>query len=146
MAQVSKKFLPKNLETRLYQVFYQSFSRLNNSEMASNFIEDLLTPTENVMLAKRLAIAILISKGWLQESIEETLKVSSATIQSVKRTTRFGGQGFARVVDLLQKEKEWEQMTEDFQTLLSRTFTSRASKSIFVKGLSSRPKHRKTSI
>jgi len=146
MAQVSKKFLPKNLETRLYQVFYQSFSRLNNSEMASNFIEDLLTPTEKVMLAKRLAIAILISKGWLQESIEETLKVSSATIQSVKRTTRFGGQGFARVVDLLQKEKEWEQMTEDFQTLLSRTFTSRASKSIFVKGLSSRPKHRKTSI
>ena len=47
------------------------------------FLRSFLTPTEQIVLAKRLAIARMLEAGCSYEDIKLELKVSSATIASV---------------------------------------------------------------
>jgi len=46
-------------------------------------LKALMTETEIMAVAKRLAIAVFLDKGQSYEHIRETLKVSSATIATV---------------------------------------------------------------
>ena len=107
MPQVSRRPLNKFLEQRMHEVFWGSLAKLNSKVAVSGFLSDLLTPTERVMLAKRLAMAILIERGWCQDEISHALKVSTATIVRLKSTLRYGGQGYRAVIDQLGKDEAW---------------------------------------
>jgi uncharacterized protein YerC len=70
-----------------------------------DFFNDLLTPTERIVLAKRLAIAILLAKGYGYAAIRKTLHVSPPTIATVSIALRYKGEGYRRVVNKLLKEE-----------------------------------------
>jgi len=47
------------------------------------FLGELLTPTEQIMLAKRLALIAMLTEGYSYYRIEQTLKMSTSTIKRV---------------------------------------------------------------
>jgi len=98
MTQVSRHFLNRNIEKRMFEIFEKSVSNLKKSDDIRNYIVDLLTPTEKIILAKRLAIAVLLSKNYAYRTISDLLKVSTSTILSVIRKQAIDGRGYKVVV------------------------------------------------
>ena len=72
------------------------FTQLNNilGKLSSNetglFLSDLLGLEEKVMLAKRLAVVVMIQEGYSTYKISNTLKVSSATANKIKQQFTIG--------------------------------------------------------
>lgn len=110
MSQVSKRLVAKDIEKRMQEILWESFSSLRRSKDAELFLSDLLTPTEKIVLAKRLAIAVLLSKGYDNEAIMGILKVSSSTVAKIKLA--LGGKGYKMVLGKLLRKEAWKEFLE----------------------------------
>lgn len=102
--QVSTRKLNTTLEKQIFSIFYQSLADLRTPEEVETVLSNLLTNTELMALAKRLAIASFLEKGRSYENIRDTLKVSSATIASVAE--QMGSPGFQLALGKIRAE-EW---------------------------------------
>ena len=105
MAQVSKRYLNPKVEQQIFDTFVESFSSLSSAQKASDFLYDLLSPVEQVMLGKRLAIAYMLMKGYAQRTVADTLKVSQATVTKVNASLKLGTGYRAIISHMLQREK-----------------------------------------
>lgn len=108
MAMVSRRKLNKQLESYIFELFIRTISDLKEQKDIANFIEDLLSPTEKIMLVKRLAIAILLTKGYTYDAIDETLKVSRPTINHVSYWLKYGRSGYQKVVEKILRDQKKE--------------------------------------
>lgn len=70
---------------------------------AISFLKDLLTPTEIRMIAKRLQIADMLSKGYKYEDIHNFVRVTKQTITSVNNKLNFGEDGLIKILQRLEK-------------------------------------------
>ena len=81
--QKSSKNLSNHLQESLFYQLTTVVADLHKSYEVDEFLKSFLTPTEQVVLAKRLAIARMLEAGYSYEEIRAELQVSSATIASV---------------------------------------------------------------
>ena len=116
MPQVSKYPLNKTTETRLYQLFWETVSNLKDASKAKEFFTDLLTPTEKIMLSKRLAIAVMLIKGYDYSFIKSLLRVSPTTIGSVSLWLKYSGSGYRKVVERLARKEKFEDVLEGIES------------------------------
>ncbi len=105
MGQVSKYPISKNIADRIFEIFLTTFVRIRDEQEADQFVSDLLTPTEKIMLAKRLAIAFLLAKDYDYRAIKYILKVSSGTISSVNLAIQHGSEGYKKVIEKILREE-----------------------------------------
>lgn len=120
MAQISKYPLSKKVADRIFEVFLKSLIEIHNKEDAEQFLTDFLTPTEKIVLAKRLAIAVLLEKGYDYNAIKQLIRVSAPTIASVNTQRKYGSNGYNKLITkLLQEEKLTEFFDETLNKLLS---------------------------
>ena len=105
MSQISKYPISKNIANRIFEIFLTTFTHLKNKEEADQFISALLTPTEKVMLSKRLAIAFLLERNYDYRTIQGILKVSTGTITAVSIAQKHGSQGYKKVIEKILKEE-----------------------------------------
>ncbi len=80
MVHLSKRKLEKTDLIKLFKLFYEI---LNKSEDADDFLElakDVLSPPEQIMIAKRIAIIYLLIKKVGTKDIVDYLKVSGSTV------------------------------------------------------------------
>lgn len=119
MPQVSKYLMDKETYERMFAVFWQTIGGLKGKKEAEEFFTDLLTPTEKVMLAKRLMIALFLTKGYEYREISRTLKVSFSTIALVNNWLKTeASQTFKEKLEaLIRKEKRKEKL-EDINDFL----------------------------
>ena len=104
MTQVSRRYLNPKVEQQIFDTFVESFTSLDSKEKASNFLYDLLSPVEQTMLGKRLAIAYMLMNNYTQRTIADTLKVSQATVTKVNGMVK-AGYGYRNIIDhMLKKE------------------------------------------
>lgn len=120
MSKLSRRFLDKELENKIFEVFLKTIVDIKTTAEAKNFIEDLLSPTEKIMLVKRLAIAVLLTKGKTYEYIDHTLKVSRATIMTVSLWLKHGKGGYGKVVDKILKTQNKERLIDNIEEILIR--------------------------
>lgn len=80
MPHVSRKKLNKKIYQKIGDEFVQFVLDLKSSSEAKSFLTNLLTKTERIMLAKRLAVIGMLFKGYSFEAIQQTLQVSPATV------------------------------------------------------------------
>ncbi len=106
MGQISKRELSSKVKRQLQEALWQAIIRVTTSNDAEQFINDLLTETEKVMLAKRLAIALLLEKGYEYRTIRDVLKVSTGTIMMVGDRLRREGWGFRQVSQKLERDRK----------------------------------------
>lgn len=119
--QVSKKQLNPNIEKQIHSIFQQLIVDIKNTEEAEQILHDLLTETERLVLAKRLAIALFLDKGRSYDNIRETLKVSSATIASVQ--DQMGGEGMQLLLRKVKSEEWAEEWTDKLSNIMGKIFS-----------------------
>ena len=110
MPQVSKVRLRKEIEERMFKVFFQSMADAKTPKEAEILLNDLLTPTEKVMLAKRLAIALLFLRGYDYSDIRQILKVSYGTISQVANRLKMEGSGYRKIITRMAKQEVWKDL------------------------------------
>jgi len=118
MSQVSKRILKADITERLFQNFWEMFADIKQTRQVQLFLEDFLSPTEKIMLAKRMAIAILFSKGYDHRTISSMLKVSTTTVNNIARFLNAKTPGY----QLLIKKYSQKQSTKEFIQELERYF------------------------
>lgn len=77
---------------------------INRIDQSHQFLEGFLTSTEQVVLAKRLAIGLMLQNKVAYEDIKKTLNVSSATISGV--SVMMKKPGFKLAIEKIIEE-EW---------------------------------------
>ena len=113
MPQVSRKPLDRETASRLFESFFRAIGLLNRQD-AEVFLNDLLTRTERVMLAKRLAISILLDAGKTYQHVKELLNVSQSTITAVGKTLELSG-GYRRAIEKLKKSERWKEFWQELE-------------------------------
>lgn len=106
MSQVSKYPISDTVYKRILGIFLQSLIKLHTKEESQQFIKDFLTPTEQIMLAKRLAIAFLLEKKYDFRTIGRILRVSVTTIARVNLMRKIGGEGYHKIIGKLLTEEQ----------------------------------------
>lgn len=84
MPHVSRHKLPKDIEKQLLNNFNVVMSSITKKDKMLKFLNSLLTNTERVMLAKRLAIVILISEGKSDTEISNSLHITRMTVGKIR--------------------------------------------------------------
>lgn len=120
MAQLSKRFVSREIQERMFEIFWQSLALCKNKQSVASFLEDLLTPTEKIMLAKRVSIAFLLLKNYDYQAINQTLKVSNQTIWLVKAWLNTKGQGYRKILNEILKLEQWEKFWQDLDTIIQK--------------------------
>ena len=106
MAQVSNYPVSKDVADRIFEVFIKSLIRVKNQKDAQILVNDLFSPTERVMLAKRLAIAFCLMQGYEYREISKLLRVSLTTIATVNMTLKYGSSGYKIILERISREEK----------------------------------------
>ncbi len=122
MTQISKNPLNKEIEKRVYEVLMESIASVRSHDAVSQLLDDLLSPTERLMIAKRLSIAFLLFKKYDQRTISKWLKVSLGTINKVSLAMQIGKGGYLMIIKSIISKEELKGFIEKieltFATLL----------------------------
>jgi uncharacterized protein YerC len=118
MPQLSKRYLHKDIEERLYHVFLEHLANLHGFSLMSEFIECVFSKKERIMIAKRLAIAVLLSRGNTYDEIDETLKVSKSTITGIQRQLSLEAPGYKKAINDIEKRRMLEKAGDVLDELL----------------------------
>lgn len=81
---VSKYKLSSKAEKELIESLNMVFSNISKREEMVKFLNSLLTDTEKLMLAKRLAIIVLIKEGFSDSAISDALHVTRITVTKMR--------------------------------------------------------------
>ncbi|PIY70709.1 hypothetical protein COY88_04195 [Candidatus Roizmanbacteria bacterium CG_4_10_14_0_8_um_filter_35_28] len=80
MTRISRYPVKEEVLEKLFELFFKTVGNKENSKDFYEVINDLLSPTERVMIAKRIAIIFLLIKNIEFQNICQVLKVSSSTV------------------------------------------------------------------
>jgi uncharacterized protein YerC len=106
MTQVSKHPINPLIEKQVYEVFIESVKNTKTSGEVVNFLNDLLSPVEKIMMAKRVAVAfLLLEDKYTYEEISRKLKVSRGTIAKINAVFALQGKGFRKTLGDILKRK-----------------------------------------
>ncbi len=106
MPPVSTKIVSPKISKNIYDLLIGSFSKAKRKDELLQFISDLLTPTERVMVSKRLAIAfLLLRKDYDYRQIAKILKVSTGTIARVNMVLNTQGKGYRDILNKIRRDE-----------------------------------------
>jgi uncharacterized protein YerC len=117
MPHVSKTKLPKNVQDDIFGQLAKYISRAKDPTHAEAVLSGLLTDTEKLMLAKRLAIIALLHEGNSMYSIANLLAVSPSTVERLYRDKENGQHDF--VEDLYTDIGKKHDFLSVIETILS---------------------------
>lgn len=110
MPHVSKRKVDKEVLDDIHSRLIEVLASFNEGGDIRDILDDLLTKTERTMIAKRLAIAIMLHRGYTFGLISHMLKVSEATISVMRERMDRGGRGFQKALSRLNKEKKLDRL------------------------------------
>lgn len=121
MTLVSKYKPSEKIGKRIEEIFVWTISNLKDE--SASFLDEFLSPTEKIVLSKRLAIAVMLSKGFGYEEIKETLKVTSATVAKVSYWMKYKGKGFLKIVDMIKRDEKHKEFWKDLDYFVANVLT-----------------------
>ncbi len=124
MSQVSKRFLQKKTQDRIQTLFSDSILLCDTREKSTSFLDDLLTPTEKVMLSKRFSIAFLLMENYDYSTICQILKVSRTTIGKVSYGLKEKGNGFREIYEQLKQKDFTREVINEIQDIIEEFIAS----------------------
>ena len=103
MPKVSRIPLSQELRDEILHNLCLSLADLRTEKDMEKLLMNLLTPTEKIMLSKRLATAVLLERGHKYDEICSILKLSPGTVNAVNRELKKFGEGYKLAVGLIEK-------------------------------------------
>jgi uncharacterized protein YerC len=120
MPRVSKAKLNHEIEQAMFKQFWSSVAKINDVSKASEFFSDLLTETEEKMLSKRLAAAILLVRGKTATDIKNSIHLTYTTIGSVASWVKNAKPKTKEILLSFSKEKDWEEIVDKIESILDK--------------------------
>ena len=120
MSQISRYPIHKSVEKRMFEVFESTIANLNNNQDIEDFLHDFLSPIEKIMLAKRLAIAVLLAKGYSYPSISGILRVTPGTIANVSLSLKYAGKGYKKMVEKILSDEKRDNFWQKIEDVLAK--------------------------
>ncbi len=80
MAQISKRYIDQTMMSRINELLFDLLLTLSDKKEVNEVLNELLTSTEKIMIAKRVACFYLLIKKVPIREIEDTLKISTCTV------------------------------------------------------------------
>lgn len=117
--------LPRALKEQMNSLFWRVLADLHSEDDIHDLLDDLLTPTEKVMLGKRLAIAFLLEKGYDQRTIHSIMKVSVSTVSQVNYWLKNQGKGYRKAISMVRKAEKWQEFWQKLDGLLEDMFSKK---------------------
>ncbi len=114
MPHVSRNKLSQATEGELIKALNLVFTKIDKTSEAFAFSNALLSDTEKLMLAKRLAIVVLLEKNLSDAHIAESLHVTRITVAKMRYFYEARGEGFKIALKKLEEQKQ----LKSFQDLL----------------------------
>ena len=104
---MAKKYskISNNEKERLFKDFCGAISVLKTPEEVRDFVIDLLTKAEVIMIAKRIKIAKLLIDGKSYQSIENLTGAGQGTIARINYWLSEGGEGFRLIAKRTKREE-----------------------------------------
>jgi len=102
----------------MLEVFLDSIGMVKTREHVQKLIDDLFSPTERVMLAKRLSIALLLLKKYDQRTVARILNVSLGTVNKVSLALQKGNGGYELVVNSIVRQEKFHAFLEKIDETL----------------------------
>ena len=118
MPQVSRHQLKPYIKQEIISSLWWVLADLNTEKEIGLLIEDLLTTTEKTMLAKRLAIALMLIKGYPYNLIKDSLKVSSSTISNLRNNLDKGSPGYKLASQKLMKHEKVNKFLKEITKMM----------------------------
>ncbi|MFZ1075557.1 MAG: Trp family transcriptional regulator [Minisyncoccia bacterium] len=129
MAHVSRKKIKKQIAAELADQFLTFLTVARTKKDAHIFADELFSQTERVMLAKRLAIVILLVRGYSFTQVEESLGVTRQTVVRIWKDIQSGG--YRKIASYARKHTrhfEEESAVDAFIRILHLGMPPRAGK------------------
>lgn len=123
MTQLSRNPIHKDVFFEIRDDFILLLSQLRGQAETKLFFYDFFTKTERVMFAKRLAVALMIRKGFQYKDIQYILHVSSATISKMINWMDQGGDGLKKALDKLIREEHMEAFWRKINSFIKHNVT-----------------------
>lgn len=120
MVHLSKKPLKNEKITKVFRLFYEILKKSSNEEEFLDIIKEILSPAEQLMIAKRIAIVYLLLKDVTAEDIAEYLSVSKATV--AKFNLLFEQKKESKLVGKIKKILRNEKISNFFEDLFANIF------------------------
>jgi uncharacterized protein YerC len=117
MPHVSRHVPEKKITDKIYAELLEHITARGSEKDRSTLCSDLLTPTERIMLAKRLAIICMLGEGYPFEDIQEVLRVSPSTIGRLWSAIQKGK--YVRITQIVRKRKLSDSILGLLEKLLS---------------------------
>jgi len=121
MPQVSKYPLAQAVYKRIFEILFETIADIKNPKEVEEFFADFLSPTERIMLAKRLSIAVLLTKGYSYAEVRKILRVSQTTVADINVFLKYAGQGYKKVVEKILRKEKQEEFWQKIDDVLSET-------------------------
>lgn len=102
MPHISKQKLDSKTQVKLFKQL-TSLCTAVSKKGTQDFLDNLLTDTEKLMLSKRLAAVIMLHEGYSQYAVEHTLALSSSTIAKIR--TEYTSGKFDSICAAFSKQK-----------------------------------------
>ena len=90
MTQVSRFRLKPEVENKISDLFSEVLLSFKKKGDLTGFLDDFFSPTEKIVSAKRLAVAVLLTKGNDYASIVRSLRVTPPTISKMSLKIKYG--------------------------------------------------------
>ena len=125
MPHVSRIKLEQKVEKDLIKTLEFVLTKLTKEEEMNGFLLSLMTPTERLMIAKRLAMTVLLKEKMPDSHISATLNVTRGTVSRMQLFLEARGQGYDYALRKLQNEK----IMQEFKGVLIKlaAYTVRAA-------------------
>src|SRR3989344_6193036 len=117
MPHVSRIKLPNKEKGEIITLFNSVMTEIKDSTQMDSFLNTILTPTEKLMLAKRLAVVVLIERGFNDSEISSALNITRMTISKIRYHYQLHQEGYAIALNKtnsLTMKKELKSLLESF--------------------------------
>ncbi len=114
---ISKHKPEQKVIDNVYSTLLDNLTTKGTSKDRTLVAAELLTNTEKIMLAKRLAIICMLGEGFSFEDIQETLRVSPSTVGRIWAAMQKGL--FDQTIRILKKNKVNKGILSILATLLT---------------------------
>jgi len=112
MTHISRYPLDSVVEKELFSKFWGSLSSLHDSDTVAAFFSDFLSGTEQVMLVKRFAIAVLLLRGKRLKDIKTVLHVSDSSTGTVGAWLKNAKPKTIKTLERVIRENYWEEFVD----------------------------------
>ena len=116
MSHVSRRKLKKKVFVKIGDELSGIITKANSSNDINWLFKELITPTERIMLAKRLAIFLMLEKKYSYRAIERTLKVTQQTIVRFWKKTK--EPGYKPLLRKIESNKGGKGFLQDLEKMI----------------------------